>query len=310
MTGGTALTGGGHADHIGAGGHAAHASQGAAALGPLGAALACTLVFAWPALRVALAPEARRLTGRSMLAAAAAACALGVPLALTWPSNAVDPHLWGMIRFELLAVLGPALLVHAVRATGPAARRRYRGASLGAVVWTVSAYAWHLPPLHLLDGPGAEAARSSTWVAAGLLLCLPVSARPVPFLVAHLAVLPLAALMAVTGRGGAGLLMAVVDVAMAGCLLAGRYTDVNIGSNPWLYGSSLRYGLRDRDRKASDARGRERAAHEDRSGHARRGLDAPLLAARRPERGTRRRTAPGGPEGAGAGPGPVPHRGR
>ncbi|MFG2957488.1 hypothetical protein ACGF5O_27650 [Streptomyces sp. NPDC048291] len=46
LTGGGALTGGGHVGHAGAGGHAAHAAQGAAALGLLGAVLACTLAFA------------------------------------------------------------------------------------------------------------------------------------------------------------------------------------------------------------------------------------------------------------------------
>ncbi|GGZ83300.1 hypothetical protein GCM10010344_58180 [Streptomyces bluensis] len=297
------MAGGGH------GGHAAHAADATAALGTLGAAVAVTVAFAWPALRVTLAPGARRLTGPSVLAAGAAACALGIPLLLARAPGAVDAHVWAMIRFELLAAVGPGLLAYVVRATGATAVCGRRDACVGAVVWTVSAYAWHLPPLHAPGGPAAEAARSFAWVTAGLLLWVPAASRRGPFLVAHLAVLPLTVLMAATGQGAAGALMASADAAMAVCLLSGRrYTHVNIGSNPLGYGSSARY--RDRDREASHARGRERTAHQDRPGHARRGLDAPLLAARRPERGTRRRTAPGGPEGAGAGPGPVPGRAR
>ncbi|MHC3473511.1 hypothetical protein ACYF6T_33125 [Streptomyces sp. 7R007] len=272
----------------GGGGHGEHPARTPAAVGVLSAVIACTLAFAWPALGVAWAPERRRLTGRAVLAAAAAACTLGPPLALTRAPGAVDGHVWAMARFELLAVLGPLALASAVRATAAPARPEGRGAGLGAVVWSVSAYAWHLPPLHTLASPGAELARSFTWVTAGLLLCLPLAARRGPFLAAHLAALPLAALMVSSGRGTAGLLMAVVDAVMVACLLNGAvrkgcYTDVNIGSNPWLTGSDLRYRHRDRDRKASDARGREQTAHQDRTGHTRRRPDAPVLAARRPQ---------------------------
>ncbi|MFD4506466.1 hypothetical protein [Streptomyces sp. NPDC058457] len=314
-TAGASSVGGGHAGHA-----AVDAGYGSAdptvAVGRVGAVLAVTLAMSWPALRVVLTPGARRLTGRCVLTAAAAAAVLAVPLLLVRAPDGTDAHVWAMVRFESLAVLGPVLLARAVAATGPPSAGERGGARLGAAVWAVSAYAWHLPPLHGLDGPGIELARSFSWVTAGVLLCRhPVAPRG-PFLVAHLAVLPLAALMAADGRGAAGLLMASADAAMAAaCVLDVRrrkscYAHVNIGSNYWPSGSFHRYGLCDRDRKASDARGRERAAHQDGPGHARRGLDAPLLAARRPERGTRRRTAPGGPEGAGAGPRPVPGRGR
>ncbi|MFJ8602440.1 hypothetical protein ACIREM_27765 [Streptomyces shenzhenensis] len=232
VTGAAALTGGGggHGSH-------AHATDASAAVGVLGAVVACTLAFAWPSLRVALAPEVRRLTGRSVLAAGAAACALGAPLALTRAPAGLDAHVWAMVRFELLAVLGPVLLAYAVRAAHTPERGEGRGARLGAVVWAVSAYAWHLPPLHTLDGAGAEAARSFTWVTAGILMCLPMAACGGPFLAAHLAVLPLAALMATTGRGTAGLLMAATDATMALYLhnrlrTKDRHLRTNTGSTP------------------------------------------------------------------------------
>lgn len=225
-----------------AGGHAGHTAAGTgfgsadptAAVGLLGAVLAVTLALAWPALRVVLAPGARRLTGRCVRTAAAAAAVLAVPLLLVRAPGGVDAHAWAMVRFESLAVLGPALLVHAVGATGPPPSRERAGARLGAAVWTVSAYVWHLPPLHGLDGPGAELARSFCWVTAGVLLCRHPRA---PFLAAHLAVLPLAVVMALDGRGAAGLVMAAADVAMTVCVLnAARsrdscYVDVNMGSN-------------------------------------------------------------------------------
>lgn len=315
LTAGAASGHGGHAEHTAAVGTGYGSADPTVAVGLVGAVLAVTLAMSWPALRVVLVPGARRLTGRCVLTAAAASAVLALPLLLVRAPVGVDAHVWAMVRFESLAVLGPGLLAHAVGATGPPSSRERGGARLGAAVWTVSAYAWHLPPLHGLDGPGIELARSFSWVTAGVLLCRhPVVARR-PFLAAHLAVLPLAAVMAATGRGAAGLVMAAADAAMAVCVFDARrrkgcYTRVNIGSNNWHSGSSHRYGLRDRDRKASDARGRERTAHQDRPGYARRDLDAPLLAARRPERGTRRRTASGGPESAGAGPRPVPGRGR
>ncbi|MGW4728545.1 hypothetical protein ACWEQC_05090 [Streptomyces shenzhenensis] len=232
VTGAAALTGGG-----GAHGSHAHATDASAAVGVLGAVVAFTLAFAWPSLRVALAPEVRRLTGRSVLAAGAAACALAAPLALTRAPGGVDAHVWAMVRFELLAVLGPGLLAYAVRAAHTPERGEGRGARLGAVVWTVSAYAWHLPPLHTLDGTGAEVARSFTWVTAGMLMCLPMAARGGPFLAAHLTVLPLAALMAATGRVAAGLLMAATDATMALYLhtrrrTKGCYFPGNTGSTP------------------------------------------------------------------------------
>jgi hypothetical protein len=279
---------GGHAGHTAAIGTGYGPADPTVAVGVLGAVLAVTLALAWPALRVVLVPGARRLTGRCVLTAAAAAAVLAVPSLLVRAPGGVDAHVWAMLRFESLAVLGPWLLAHAVGATGPPSSREHGGARLGALVWTVSAYAWHLPPLHGLDGPGIELARSFSWSTAGVLLCRhPVAPRG-PFLAAHLAVLPLTVVMAATGRGAAGLVMAAADAAMAVCVINARhrkgcYTRVNIGSNYWHPGSFHRYGLRDRDRKASDARGRERTAHQDRSGHARGDLDAPLLAARRPE---------------------------
>ncbi|MFF7474006.1 hypothetical protein [Streptomyces sp. NPDC008092] len=249
------------------GGHAGHAAAGTgygpsdptAAVGLVGAVLAVTLAVSWPALRAVLVPGARRLTGRCVLTAAAAAVVLAVPLLLVRAPGGADAHVWAMVRFESLAVLGPALLAHAAGAIGPPSSRERAGAPLGAVVWTVSAYAWHLPPLHGLDGPGIELARSFSWVTAGVLLCRhPVALRG-PFLVAHLAVLPLDVLMAADGRGAAGLLMAAADAVMAAaCVLDARrrkgcYTYVNIGSNYLFNGSFHRYGPGDRDREASDA---------------------------------------------------------
>ncbi|MEU3620346.1 hypothetical protein ABZ725_50015 [Streptomyces sp. NPDC006872] len=250
VTGAAALTGGasgdnGHAAHTAAAAHAAdtatavnttHAWDGTVAVGLLWAVLAVTLAFAWPALRVAVAPGARRLTGRCVLFAAAAAAVLAVPLLLVRTPGGMDTHVWAMVRFESLAVLGPALLARAVGATGPPSARERGGARLGAAVWTVSAYAWHLPPLHGLDGPGIELARSFSWVTAGVLLCRHPASPRGPFLAAHLAALPLAAVMATTGRGAAGLVMAAADAAMAVCVLKARrrkgcYTRVNIGSN-------------------------------------------------------------------------------
>ncbi|MER5528095.1 hypothetical protein ABT075_26490 [Streptomyces sp. NPDC002677] len=189
------------------------------AVGLVCAVLAVTLAMSWPALRAVLVPGARRLTGRCVLTAAAAAAVLALPLLLVRAPGGVDAHVWAMVRFESLAVLGPALLAHAVGATGPTPSRERGGAWPGAAVWAVSAYAWHLPPLHGLDGPGIELARSFSWVTAGVLLCRHPMVPRGPFLAAHLAVLPLAAVMAATGRGAAGLVMAAADAAMAVCLL-------------------------------------------------------------------------------------------
>ncbi|MCI3276912.1 hypothetical protein [Streptomyces cylindrosporus] len=172
----------------------------------VGAALMVTTALARPALRVVRVPVARQPTGRRVLA---------VPLLLVRAPSGMDAHMWAMVRFESPAVLGPALPTRAVAATGTPSARELGTTRLGAVAWTVSAYAWHLPPLHGLDGPGPELARSF-------------------------------ALMAADGRVAAGLLMASA---------AGRccYTHVNIGSNYCHPGSFHRYGLRDRDREASDA---------------------------------------------------------
>ncbi|MFI1035114.1 hypothetical protein [Streptomyces sp. NPDC020951] len=240
VTGAALLTAGASAGDGRHAGHTATAGTGpadpTASVGLVGAVLAVTLAISWPALRVVLAPGARRLTGRCLLTSAAAAAVLAVPLLLVRTPGGVDAHVWAMVRFESLAVLGPWLLAHAVGATGPQPASERSGARLGAAVWTVSAYAWHLPPLHGLDGPGIELARSFSWVTAGVLLCRHPASPRGPFLAAHLAALPLAAVMATTGRGAAGLVMAAADAAMAVCVLKARrrkgcYTRVNIGSN-------------------------------------------------------------------------------
>ncbi|MFC8520668.1 hypothetical protein [Streptomyces sp. NPDC057257] len=87
---------------------------------------------------------------------------LAVPLLLVRAPSGMDADMWAMVRFESPAVLGPALPTRAVAATGTPSARELGTTRLGAVAWTVSAYAWHLPPLH-----GPELARSFALMAAG-----------------------------------------------------------------------------------------------------------------------------------------------
>ncbi|MFL5994355.1 MAG: hypothetical protein ACJ736_08580 [Streptomyces sp.] len=211
------------------------------ALGFLTAVVVFTSAVSWPALRVALRPDRYRTTPGSALLATAGALALALPLAMARPLSGVDAHLWAMARFELLAGLGPALLARAARASdnrglapGGGGRAGIPGqgappppvAVWGAAVWTVTAYMWHLSPLHALEGPGARTAQALSWMSAGLLLWAPAlapgRASRGPLVAAHLAALPLGLAMLLTGSAGAGALMLAADAAMAGCLLGGR----------------------------------------------------------------------------------------
>lgn len=214
--------------------HAPHTHAADAAPGLVTAASAFTLAVSWPALRVALRPERRRMAWRSLLAATAGALALAVPLCWAHPVDGFDAHLWAMARFELLAGVGPGLLVYAVHATEGAgrsappphrARSRLPEAVSGALAWTVTTYAWHLPPLLVPAGPAAQTVRDLCWIVSGVLLWRPALApgepRRGPLMAAHLAAVPLGLAMLLNGHTGAGLLMLTADAAMAACLLRG-----------------------------------------------------------------------------------------
>ncbi|MFE2432616.1 hypothetical protein ACFXJ5_38620 [Streptomyces sp. NPDC059373] len=170
-------------------------------------------------LRVALRPERLALTPRALGAGVAGAGAMALALCPLPAGPTAMPHLLAMVRFELLAGPGALLVALSARWTGGALA--VRGGPLGAVLWTVALYAWHLPSLGGLAGPAAALGGCLMWGATGRWA-----------LAAHLAAVPLGCALVLTydaDEAAAGVFMLAVTAVMVAGLRS--YSTANIGSN-------------------------------------------------------------------------------